>query len=651
VEDTHTSMERIREIFGPEVEALVDGVTKISKITFSSNEEKQAENFRKMILAMTKDIRVILVKLADRLHNMRTLQYVPEAKRRRVSRETIDIYAPIANRLGINWMKVELEDRAFAHLSPKAYADLQSHLQHSQREREGVVNELRELIGKAMAEAGVPGHVEGRSKHLYSIYNKMLKQSIDFEQVYDISGVRIITDTVRRCYSILGILHSLWKPVPGRFKDYIAMPKSNMYQSLHTTIIGTRGEPVEFQIRTEEMHRIAEEGIAAHWRYKEGKEGEEREEKQFVWLRELLEWQQEVEDPREFMETVRVDLFPDEVYVFTPKGDVKALPQGATPVDFAYSVHTEVGNLCVGAKVNGKMVALKTPLKNGDIVEILTDPRHQPSRDWLKFAKTARAREKIRVFVKAEQKKRALSLGEEIFQKELKKYGLEPSAALKDPQLLEVAKRFGCQRLEDLLVQIGYGKVSVRQVALKLLPEEQAEALRLQEMETAKEAPPKKPRDTEGVKVKGVEDILLHFAKCCNPVPGDEIIGYVTRGRGVSVHTADCPSLKAVEVDPERRIGVEWDVTRKKPHLVRILVETVDKPGVLAKVTSAIADSKVNISECIVKTTEDQQAQIHMSIEIIDLEHLEKVMREIGKVKTVLDVRRIKESAHPRRLP
>ncbi|MFQ6672519.1 MAG: RelA/SpoT family protein, partial [Candidatus Tectimicrobiota bacterium] len=388
---------------------------------------------------------------------------------------------------------------------------------------------------------------------------------------------------------------------------------------------------------------------AAHWRYKEGKEGAARDEEQFRWLRQLLEWQQELQDPREFMETVRVDLFPDEVYVFTPKGDVKALPRGATPVDFAYSVHTEVGNRCVGAKVNGKMVALKTPLKNGDIVEIITDARHQPSRDWLKFVKTARAREKIRAFVKAEQKKRALSLGEEIFHKELPKYGLEPAAVLKSPELVEVGKRFGCQRVEDLLVQIGYGKVSVRQVALKLLPEEQVEALQAQEVEAARGAPPAKPKATEGVKVKGVEDIMLHFAKCCSPVPGDEIIGYVTRGRGVSIHTADCPSLAAIEVNPERRVDVQWDVTKETPHTVSILVETVDRPGVLAKVTNAIADCKVNITECSVHTSGAERAEIYFAIDILDLKHLEEVMGEIGKLKAVLTVQRVKDSAWPRR--
>ncbi len=649
VEDTFTSLDRISELFGSEVADLVDGVTKISKMTFSSSEEKEAENFRKMLLAMAKDIRIVLIKLADRLHNMRTLEYVPEPKRRRTSRETLDIYAPIAHRLGINWMKTELEDRALAHLHPEAYADLQSRLQRSQPEREGAVNELSELVAKALADAGVPGHVEGRSKHLYGIYTKMLKQNISFEEVYDISGLRIITDSVRLCYSILGIIHSVWKPVPGRFKDYIAMPKSNMYQSLHTSIIGPRGEPVEFQIRTDEMHRTAEEGIAAHWRYKEGKEGAAKDEEQFRWLRQLLEWQQELEDPREFMETVRVDLFSDEVYVFTPKGDVKALPRGATPVDFAYAVHTEVGNRCVGAKVNGKMVALKTQLRNGDIVEVLTDARHQPSRDWLKFVKTGRAREKIRSFVRAEQKKHALSLGEEIFHKELTKHGLDPAAALKSPELLEIGKRFGCQRAEDLLVRIGYGKVAIRQVVMKLLPEDQIEALRLKEAEATVAAPPERPEQAEGIKVKGIEDILLHFAKCCNPVPGDEIIGYVTRGRGVSIHTTDCPGLVSLEVDPERRIDVQWDVSRKTPHTVRILVETVDRPGVLAKITSAIAECKVNISECTVQTSGDDQAHIHLDIGILDLSHLQRVMGEIGKIKAVLNVHRVKDSARPRR--
>jgi GTP pyrophosphokinase len=638
VEDCGVTVAQLREEFGEEVALIVDGVTKLGRVEFSRKEERQAETFRKMLLAMAKDIRVILVKLADRLHNMRTLEYLPEPKQLRIAQETMDIYAPLANRLGIHWIKSELEDIAFKYLKPEAYHEIKEQIAARRQERERYVAQIRERVSQELERAGIKATVVGRPKHFYSIYQKMIRQGISFDEVYDVIGLRIITDSVRNCYAALGTLHSLWKPVPGRFKDFIALPKPNMYQSLHTTLMGPQGERVEFQIRTEEMHRIAEQGIAAHWRYKEGGKGDEKITEKFTWLRHLLEWQQDMKDAREFMETLKIDLFPEEVYVFTPRGDVKSFPRGATPIDFAYSIHTEIGHKCIGAKVNNRMVPLKYQLRNGDVVEILTSPNHWPSKDWLKIVKTSRARAKIRAYIKAAEKERSIALGKELLERELQKYGLNPASVLKSDDIVETAKRFSLSSPTDLMAEIGFGKISVNQVLTKLLPKDVLET----RQKTAKPEPKQGPtHEGGGIKVRGVEDIMTRYARCCNPVPGDDIVGFITVGRGVSIHTADCQRIG--EFTPERLIEVEWDVEEVIPHPVGIRVVTVDRPGMLAKISSAIALCEVNIREATVTTTEEQRAFLNFVIDINDLNHLLQVMKTIRQVKGVISVERLKE--------
>ncbi|MBI3326942.1 MAG: bifunctional (p)ppGpp synthetase/guanosine-3',5'-bis(diphosphate) 3'-pyrophosphohydrolase [Nitrospinae bacterium] len=644
VEDCGVTVEQLKEQFGAELALIVDGVTKLGQMEFSRQEERQAETFRKMLLAMAKDIRVILVKLADRLHNMRTLEHLPERKQLRIAQETLDIYAPLANRLGIYWVKSELEDTAFKYLNPEAYHDIDEKIASGRKERDQYVAMVKDRIGQELEAGGIKARGIGRPKHFYGIYQKMLKQNISFDDVFDLIGLRIITDSVRNCYATLGTLHSLWKPVPGRFKDFIALPKPNMYQSLHTTVIGPQGERVEFQIRTEEMHKTAEQGIAAHWRYKEGSKGDEKVYEKFTWLRHLLEWQQEMKDAREFMETVKIDLFPEEVYVFTPRGDVKSFPRGATPIDFAYSIHTEIGHKCVGAKINGRMVPLKYQLHNGDAVEILTNPNHFPSKDWLKIVKTARARSKIRAWIKAVEKERSISLGRQLLEREIQKYGLNPASFLKSGEMTEIAKRFSFTTPTDLMAEIGFGKVSVNQVLARLLPKEVLEA-RQKPVKT--EQKPGATHEVGGVKVKGVEDIMTRYAHCCNPVPGDDIVGFITIGRGVSIHTADCDRI--VEYTPERMVEVEWDVEEVIPHPVGISVVTVDRPGMLAKISSAIALCEVNIREATVTTTEEQRALLNFVIDINDLNHLQKVMKTIRQVKGVISVVRVKDWHGPRK--
>lgn len=643
VEDTHTSLEEIREYFGNEVEELVDGVTKISKMEFATSERQQAENFRKLILATAKDIRVIIIKLADRLHNMRTLGYMPEDKQQRIAKETLEIYAPLANRLGIGGLKSELEDQSFKFLWPETYLELQSKLASGKEARESYVANIAEIIRKEIREIGIPGEMVGRPKHLLSIYQKMQRQGIEFERVYDLVGLRIITDSVRNCYAILGIIHSLWTPVPGRFKDYIALPKANMYQSLHTTVIGPKGERVEFQIRTEEMHHIAEEGIAAHWLYKEGGGKLKNEEQTFRWFRQMLDWQQDMRDAKEFMSYLKIDLFPDEIYVFTPKGDVKALPRGSTPIDFAYLVHTDIGHHCIGARVNNKMVPLRFQLRNGDTVEIITSEKQTPSQDWLSFVKGPRTKAKIKAWLKLAQKERSITLGREILEKELQKFGQDFSTVFKGKDQEEVAKRFAFQTFEDLVAAIGYGKLSAIQVIRSLIPEEVLEEEKKREesklLKLVKQIG--KKRSDSGVRVKGEGDILIRFAKCCNPVPGDRIRGFITRGRGVTVHNEDCPSMGVLGYDPDRTIPVEWDVQVKTSHPVHIRAITFDKPGILAKITSAIALLDVNISQARVITVESNKAQLDFTINILDVEHLQKVIRGIKDIKGVLRIERV----------
>ncbi|HEX9024227.1 MAG TPA: bifunctional (p)ppGpp synthetase/guanosine-3',5'-bis(diphosphate) 3'-pyrophosphohydrolase [Geobacteraceae bacterium] len=641
VEDTLTTLNEVERIFGAEVASLVDGVTKIGKINFKTKEESQAENFRKMLLAMSNDIRVILIKLADRLHNMRTLQYQPEPKQRSIARETLDIYAPIANRLGISWIRSELEDLSFRYLDSQVYYDLATKVAKKKQERETDVAQVKEIIQQKLAEHGITGEVSGRSKHLYSIYRKMESRNVDIDQIYDLVAIRVLVEDIRECYEVLGIIHSTWKPVPGRFKDYIAMPKGNMYQSLHTTVIGPFAERMEVQIRTYEMHRVAEAGIAAHWKYKEGKGYDEKDVKRFAWLRQLLEWQQELQDSREFMDTVKVELFPEDVYVFTPKGDVKSFPKGATPIDFAYSVHTDVGHRCVGAKVNGKLVPLKYELNNGDIVEIITSPHHTPSKDWLKIVKSYRARNKIRAWIKTEERKRSITLGREIVDKEFRKYSLNYGKLQKSGEMKKVAGEFGFVGEDDLMAAVGYGKLSCNQILGKLLPQE-----KLEERQERKETRVGKildkltKRSISAIQINGVEDVLVRFGKCCNPVPGDEITGFITRGRGVTIHTSDCSI--AQESDPERRIDVAWNQSMKVAMPVKIRVSCHDQKGILANISQAIANCEANIASASIQSTVDKRGINLFEVEITDLDHLNKVMNNVMKVSGVIKVERLK---------
>ena len=639
VEDTYTTLDEIQQTFGLEIANLVDGLTKISKITLATHEEQQAENFRKMLLAMAKDIRIVLIKLADRLHNMRTLEYLPPENQVKIAQETLDIYAPLANRLGIEWIKTELEDLSFRYLHPEEYSALAREVAWKKEEREKYIQEVSSIISDKLTSYGLVGKVSGRPKHFYSIYKKMQAQNLEFEQVYDVIAFRIILDTAKDCYEALGIIHSLWKPVPGRFKDYIAMPKANGYQSLHTTVIGPYGERVEIQIRTEEMSRTAEEGIAAHWQYKEGKVIAPKDSKQFAWVRQLLEWQQDLRDPREFLETVKIDLFPDEVYVFTPNGDVKQFPVGSTPVDFAYSIHTQIGQQCMGAKVNGKIVPLRYPLKNGDIVEITTAPGHQPSKDWLKFVKTSRARTKIRQWIKAEARGRSVDLGKEICQREFKKYHLDFGKLIKSGEMNKIISDLSFQSVDDLMAEVGYGNVSSNQIIGKLIPPEKLE-IEKKEESRLKRLAKKIRREPSGIQIRGIEDMMVRFARCCNPLPGDAISGYITRGRGVTVHTADCPNV--LGSDPERLIQVSWNLKEKAVHAVRVRVICNDKKGLLAEIGSALASSEVNIIRADVSTTEDKKAICNFELEVNDLKHLQNAFRALTKLKNVLKVERLR---------
>ncbi|OGB95214.1 MAG: GTP pyrophosphokinase [candidate division NC10 bacterium RIFCSPLOWO2_12_FULL_66_18] len=646
VEDTHATLKEIQEHFGAEIAALVDGVTKLSRIPFSTREEAQAENIRKMVLAMSKDIRVILVKLADRLHNMRTLDPLPEAKRHLIARETLDIYAPLAHRLGIYWIKAELEDLALRSLDPEAYRDLAAQIARKRQEREGDLNLVIGLLERKLAEVDITAQITGRPKHFYSIYKKMRDQKKEFDEIYDLTAVRVITDSIKDCYGTLGVIHTLWKPISQRFKDFIAVPKSNGYQSLHTTVIGPKGDPVEIQIRTWEMHRVAEEGIAAHWKYKEGRTSLDPSDESFVWLRQMMEWQRELKDSKEFLNTLKIDLFPDEVYVFTPRGDVKPFPKGATPVDFAFAVHTDVGLRCVGAKVNGRLVPLRTELQNGDIVEILTSPNHTPSRDWLKIVKTPRARGKIRQWIKNEERTRSLSLGRDMLEKEIRRLGKSPSQLLKPEALAPILGRYGLGSEDEFFAAVGYGKVSPRQAVARLLPPEEMQALT--EAEEAKEKKtdrkPARPRPTEeGVRIRGIDDILVRFSKCCSPVPGDEIIGFITRGRGVSIHTVDCSNAVSLMADPERQIAVNWDGQRKGSHQVKIRVQIgKDRPGILAEISTAISGTNTNIAQAEIRVTEERTGLNTFVLEVNDLRQLQAAMQAIQKVDGVVGVERIK---------
>jgi GTP pyrophosphokinase len=644
VEDTLTTIERIRETFGDDIAHIVEGVTKISTIPFSSSEERQVENFRKMLLAMVDDIRVILVKLADRLHNMRTLQFMSEDRRVRTAQETLDIYAPIANRLGMAKIKNEFEELAFRYLEPTAYESLRQKVEAKRRATSGVIERLSSDILAKLQEAQVPViRVDGRVKRLYSIWMKLKRQKIDLEQVYDFVALRIVTNTVRDCYAALGIIHQTWNPVPGRIKDFIAMPRPNGYQSLHTSVISEHGFPFEVQIRTEEMDRHAEEGIAAHWKYKEGRVGAGRDEQYFQWLRQLLEWQQEVRDPQEFLTNLKIDLYPEEVYTFTPRGQVKVLPRGSTPVDFAYAIHTDVGHRCVGARVNGRMVPLRTKLKNGDIVEIVTNPGHQPSRDWLNFVATSRARNKIKHLIQGEEKERAVDLGRKLLEKEARRFDGNLVKLLESESLSKAANDLGFQN-DELFAQIGYGKLAPRQVLDKLVPpgELKEKAPEHPVLTAVKRVLKPGSATTDRIVVRGFDDLMVFRARCCNPIRGEKIVGYITRGKGVSVHSASCPNVLNLQYDPERRIDVEWDKgTDVAPYTVRLTMQVEDRKGMLAELSSRIANINTNIITLEASTrTPDQHARIDMTVEIQDVKHLEKVIKSIRGVEGVLAVER-----------
>ncbi|HZX47150.1 MAG TPA: bifunctional (p)ppGpp synthetase/guanosine-3',5'-bis(diphosphate) 3'-pyrophosphohydrolase [Clostridia bacterium] len=651
VEDTTSAMQDIERVFGSEIAQLVDGVTKLGRIWYRTKEEEQAENLRKMFIAMAKDIRVILIKLADRVHNMRTLGYLPEVKRKEKAKETLEIYAPIAHRLGMSKIKWELEDLALRHLDPKGYYELVERVAKKRLEREEYIKEVITELREKLNEMGISGKIEGRPKHFYSIYKKMVYQNKTFEQIFDLTAIRIIVDTIKDCYGVLGTVHAMWKPIPGRFKDYIAMPKPNMYQSLHTTVIGPKGEPLEIQIRTWEMHRISEYGIAAHWMYKEGKKNQDEFDKKLSWLRQFIEWERDTKDAREFMETLKIDLFSDEVFVFTPKGEVIDLPNGSTPIDFAYKIHSGVGNSCVGAKVNGKIVPLEYKLKNGDIVEILTSASSPgPSRDWLKIVKSSSARNRIRQWFKKERREENLEKGKEIFEKGLKRQGYTPGEILRPEWIEKVLKKFGLHNMDDLYATLGYGGLSLNQVLGRFKEEmrkEKAAEERKADIGTGTQNSQQKkerPDPQTGVVVKGITNVMVRFAKCCNPVPGDEIIGYITRGRGVSVHRLDCKNVGEHLEDPHRLIEVEWytDESKGVSYMTDLQIKAFDRSGLLADITGIVSEAKLPVKAINARANKDNTATINMTLAINDTTQLSQLIKKLKTVESVSEVYRMK---------
>ncbi|MGA2592019.1 MAG: bifunctional (p)ppGpp synthetase/guanosine-3',5'-bis(diphosphate) 3'-pyrophosphohydrolase [Bryobacteraceae bacterium] len=646
VEDTRMTAEEIRAGFGDEVARCVDGVTKLSKLDIFSAEERQAESFRKMLLAMVDDIRVIIVKLADRLHNMRTLGYLSPDRRERIARETIEIYAPIAHRLGMGKVRGELEDLAFRHLDPEAFEEIARTIESKRHSNEEFLTEIRQTVESELRREGIPSRVEGRLKRPYSVYQKIKRQKIGIEQVYDLMALRIVTDSVKNCYAALGVIHNEWRPIPGRIKDFIAIPRPNLYQSLHTSVVGPHGQHFEVQIRTEEMHRIAEEGIAAHWKYKEGKKGPAPDDQRIAWLRHLVEWQREMQDAGDFMSTLKVDLYPEEVYTFTPRGKVIALPRDATPIDFAYAIHSDVGQTCVGAKVNGRIVPLRYALRNGDIVEILTQPGHQPSKDWLTLAKTARARNKIKHVINANERLKAIEIGEKYLEKEARRLGVALSRVSKG-DLERVAGEYGYGKIEDLYAALGYGKFSARQVLQNLAPDqvlpEAAESSKPSEPEAAP-TPPGSARGPEGdavIRVKGMDDLLVYRAKCCNPIRGEAIVGYVTRGKGVAVHSKACSNVQNLMYDVERKIEVEWARSTADAFPVKLVVHTDDRPGMLNQLTSVLSDESTNIRSLEAKTEDVEGALVEMIVDVRDKKQLEKLVSAMRRLSGVRDVERL----------
>ncbi len=647
VEDTVATVEELRELFGPEVAAIVEGVTKLSTMPYATSHERAAENFRRMVVAMAKDLRVILVKLADRLHNMRTLEHMRQEKQEQIAQETLDIYAPLANRLGIHWLKAELEDSCLKYLHPKDEQLLREKLTSTAQARQSYIAEVVELLGRKMADNGIPADVHGRVKHLNSIWKKLKAQGMAFEEVNDIVAFRIVTDTVPHCYEAFGYCHATWRPVPGRFKDFIATPKPNGYQSLHTTVLGPEAQRIEIQIRTKEMHDVAENGIAAHWAYKEGKAStkEAKRGEQFAWLRQLMDFQRELQDPTEFMSSVKFDLFGDAVYVFTPKGEVKELNQGATPVDFAFAIHSEVGFHCSGARVNGRMVPLRYRLKNGDTVEIVTTPTQHPSKDWLSFVKTARARNRINHYLRQEQQRRAVELGTEIFEKELKRYGRSYAKMLKSGELkplLDQSQKY--TKIEDVLAAIGYGKLIANQVARKVLPEDVFEKGPEDERPRSRlgqlfDAVARIQKPSTGISVQGLDGLLVRFGKCCNAVPGDPIVGFVTRGRGVTVHAAQCE--KALLHDPARKVPVTWDKETRVERAVQLRVLTDDRPGILATLSQTFNGAGVNIINANCRARRDGRAINTFTVAVRDSSQLRVVMKNLEALSGIHSVDRL----------
>jgi GTP pyrophosphokinase len=652
VEDTPATIDEVRSAFGEGIANIVDGLTTLSSVHFRSKKVSQAENFRKMLVAMARDIRVLLVKLADRVHNMRTVDALPAETQTKLARETLEIYAPLANRLGIAWIKTELEDQAFRHLHAEEYAELLDLVEMKQDEREQYTQMVEKKIRAALDERGFQSaEVRGRAKHFFSIYRKMRRQGIEFDKVFDLIAFRVIVDTISQCYEVLGVVHTIWRPIPGRFKDYIALPKPNGYQSLHTAVIGPYGEKLEVQIRTREMHRVAEQGIAAHWRYKEGRSAQsltDRDEQNFAWLKQLVEWQQELRDPSEFIDTVKVDLFPEEVYVFTPGGDLKVLPRGATPVDFAYEVHTEVGHRCTGAKVNGGMVKLQTELKNGDRVEILTHTTGKPNRDWLKFVKSSRARNKIRAWLRQEERDMSRDIGRSLLERELRRYGRSFEKLVKSGDLGRAVREFKCQTVEDLCVVVGYNKVKPEQVAaIVLTPEDRgvgsepdAKAIIEARLTESPHIQPEKRSAKSAVTISGIDDMLVRYAKCCRPVPGDEVVGFVTRGRGLTVHLRSCPVAQAQP--PERLLQVSWEESGGQEYEVRIRISTVDKKGILTSLTDVITRHGVNITQAVCRSDTDGRATNTFSLSVNDTSQLGGVMRSLERLQGVLEVERLR---------
>jgi GTP diphosphokinase / guanosine-3',5'-bis(diphosphate) 3'-diphosphatase len=641
VEDTKVTMEKLSTEFGPDVARLVEGVTKISRLDLLAPEARQAENVRKMLLAMVNDVRVVLVKLADRLHNMRTLQYLDSEKQQRIARETLDIYAPVANRLGMGLIRGELEDLSFRYLEPEAFFELQKKISSKQKVFDKFLVEVQDMIRGKLVENGIPAEVQARIKRLYSLHQKIQKQQRTLDQVYDLLAVRVVTDTVKNCYAALGVIHQIWRPVPGRFKDYIAMPRPNLYQSLHTAVIHS-GQPFETQIRTQEMHRIAEQGVAAHWKYKDGRAetASSPDDQRIIWMRHLIEWVQEMQEPSEFLSTLRVDLYPEEVYTFTPKGRVVVLPRGATPIDFAYAVHTEVGHQCAGAKVNGEMVPLRHALANGDVVEIIAQKGHAPSRDWLSIVHTSRARSKIRQWIHLHEREEATEVGRRLLEKEARNSGLSLKK-IPDADWQRVASEYGCARIEDLHADLGYGKWSARQVLAKASGQAVPEAGQEEKPKLATTVKRMLGIDDAAILVRGHGDLMVYRSKCCNPIPGDDIVGYVTRGRGIAVHSKICPNVENLLYEAERRIPVEWADATQATFPVRLRIFTEDRPGMLAGITSVISDTGANIRTFESGGEDNTRARIEVALDVRDRKQLEQILAGIKRIPGVFDIERV----------